>query len=138
MSITREKAVETVRGALASRPEIAFGYVHGSVLTSSDPGDVDVAVFLDLDAHARIREAEGIEFGFAIPLEMELERALHHPTDLQVLNDAPLGFKFRVVQTGVVVAENDLGARVDFEYLSRVEYFDFRPRLDEYLREAGS
>ncbi|MEA3364983.1 MAG: nucleotidyltransferase domain-containing protein [Candidatus Hydrogenedentes bacterium] len=134
----KDEVLETVRKVLSKRSEIAFGYVHGSVLTASLPSDVDVAVFLHLDAYARIREDEGIEMGFAIPLELELELALQYPAHLQVLNDAPLGFKFRVVQTGVVVAESDLGARVDFEYLSRVEYFDFRPKLDEYLKEAGS
>jgi predicted nucleotidyltransferase len=136
--MTKGEALEIVREVLSKRSEITFGYVHGSVLTAPDPSDVDVAVFLHPDAYARIRKDEGIEMGFAIPLELELERALEHPADLQILNDAPLGFRFRVVQTGVVVVEADLGARVDFEYLSRVEYFDFRPKLDEYLREAGS
>jgi hypothetical protein len=71
-----------------------------------------------------------------IPLKMELETALSGcKVDLQVLKAAPLSFRHRVVQQGVLVADNAGDMRCHFEYLSRYQYFDFRRRRDEYFRE---
>jgi hypothetical protein len=56
--------------------------------------------------------------------------------DLQIINVAPLTFRARVANTGVVVVDHVPDVRADFEYLSRYEYFDFRPRRQEYLAEV--
>jgi hypothetical protein len=41
-----------------------------------------------------------------------------------------------VVSRGRVLLDRSPELREDFELLSRVEYFDFKPRREEYLKEA--
>ena len=123
---------------LSRRPEILFGYLHGSVYSSRNPNDIDVAVFLDLRSFERLQKNGNVNLGFAIPLEMELEKKIAMPIDLQILNNAPLRFKYRAISKGEVVIDCDSGTRTDFECLTRVEYFDFRPKREAYLKEAFS
>jgi hypothetical protein len=51
-----------------------------------------------------------------------------------VLNTAPPDLVHRVLRDGVLVLERDASARIRFEVRARNEYFDLRPRLDEYRR----
>jgi len=125
-----------IRKAIEARPEVAFAYLFGSVLDSDDPRDVDIAVCLREEAFVALRTSGRLSLEFVIPLEMELEGVLGRKVDLQVLNQAPLPFRARVVSHGKVAIDNDPIARSDFEYLSRYEYFDFRPRREAYLAEV--
>jgi predicted nucleotidyltransferase len=123
---------------LAGKTEILFGYLHGSVLTSDDPNDVDIAVFLNPEHDRALWQAGRLHFDFVLPLEMELEKALEKPVDVQVLNRAPLSFRARVANQGRLIVERDGAARCDFECRARCEYFDFRPRRREYLAALGA
>lgn len=125
--------LDTVADVLSARDDVAFAYVHGSVLHSDSPADVDVAAFLVPDVFSALSEAGTVDMDFAIPLEFALEARLDRKVDVQVLNGAPLPFRARVATTGSVVVDRDRSARCEFECLSRCEYFDFRPRRREYL-----
>ena len=57
-------------------------------------------------------------------------------TDIHVINNAPLGFRFSVVTTGECILDYEPNLREQYELLSRVEYFDFYPKIKEYLKEA--
>jgi hypothetical protein len=59
-----------------ARPEIAFGYVHGSVLNSKNARDVDVAVYLQEERFEALRKSGLLSLDFAIPFELELEKVL--------------------------------------------------------------
>jgi len=121
---------------LGKQRMVMFAYLHGSVLTNHNPRDIDIAAYLYSDAfHELSRNAE-ISLSFAIPLEMDLEELLMRKVDVQVLNTAPLSFRYRVITNGILIVDKDSNLRSDFEYLSRVEYFDFKPRRNEYLREV--
>ena len=130
------ETTQRVREALGNMGELLFAYLHGSALTSEQPHDVDVAVYMDPAVFRRMHDAGDVSMEFAIPLEMRLEKLLGIRVDVQVLNSAPLGFRFRAVSSGVVVLRGDEQAREEFECLTRVEYFDFQPRRREYLAEA--
>lgn len=123
---------------LSEYGEISFAYVHGSYLTSESPRDLDIAVFLNEESYRSLSEAGEVSMGFAIPLEMELEKRLRIKTDVQVLNRAPLSFRHRVVQEGVLILDDAVDLRCQFEYQSRFQYFDFQPRRKTYLQEAFS
>ena len=127
---------EKLRKAMADAAEIAFAYLHGSVLSEPKPRDVDVAVVLREEVFARLAQAGRVNLDFAIPLEMRIESQLGRSVDVHVINRAPLSFRCRVVSQGVVVVDHDSDARSRFEYLSRYEYFDFQPRRKEYLAEV--
>jgi predicted nucleotidyltransferase len=120
---------------IEKRPQILFAYLHGSILSADNPRDIDIAVYLYADNFNQLSRCGEISLSFAIPLEMDLEKLLKQKVDLQVLNRAPLSFRYRVITEGIVIVDKNSNLRSDFEYLSRVEYFDFRPRRNEYLRE---
>ena len=128
--------ISRLKEILSRHGEIAFAYVHGSVLSSASPRDLDIAVYLYPDIYKRLADMAETNIGFGIPLEMEMQKALGMKVDTQVLNAAPLSFRHRVVQQGFIVLENDPGIRYEFEYRARYQYFDFRPKRKEYLREA--
>ncbi len=131
-----KKDIDKLKSVLANDPQIMFAYLHGSFLSSENPQDIDVAVYLFPEAFDRLHQDGEVSLSFAIPLEMELEKQLKKKVDVQVLNRSPLGFRYRVVTDGVVIDDKDSDIRCAFEYISRVEYYDFRPKRNEYLREV--
>jgi predicted nucleotidyltransferase len=133
---TKENILSTVRGFFSSVDGIAAVYVHGSFLTSQSPHDLDIALLLKKEFNNRISEESSIDLDFVIPLEMKLEILVTMKTDIHVINNAPLAFRFSVVTTGECVLDNEPDLREQYELLSRVEYFDFRPRIEEYLKDA--
>ena len=130
-----DKIKKKLKLRLEKQPQIVFAYLHGSILSDDSPRDIDIAVYLYADDFNQLSRSGEISLSFAIPLEMDLEKLLIQKTDLQILNRAPLSFRYRVITHGLLIMDKDSNLRSDFEYLSRVEYFDFRPRRTEYLRE---
>lgn len=129
------KITKHIAEILDERPDILFGYIHGSILSSGNPRDIDIAVFIDPGLYKELGAKGEVNIGFAIPLEMDLEQRIGKKVDVQILNGAPLGFQFRVINSGTLVTDRDSDKRADFECMTRVKYFDFRPRVEEYLRE---
>lgn len=129
------KRVKNISDILSERSEILFGYIHGSILFSDKFQDIDIAVFLDPNQYHELINSGEISIGYAIPLEMEIEKRIYKKADVQILNGAPLVFQYRVIGEGILVKDEDNDFRADFEYLTRVKYFDFRPKVHEYLRE---
>jgi hypothetical protein len=125
-----------LKNVLSEHREISFAYIHGSYLTSESPRDLDIAVFLNQESYQSLSEAGEVNIGFAIPLEMEFDRRLRIKADVQVLNRAPLSFRHRVVQKGVLIVDDAVDLRCQFEYQARFQYFDFQPRRTKYLQEA--
>ena len=132
------KIKKMINEVLGKRTEVLFGYLHGSVFSSKEPHDIDIAIFINPEDYERLHNSGEISIGFAIPVEMELEEKISMKIDLQLLNDAPLRFKYMVISNGEVVIDNESDIRIDFESISRVEYFDFRPKREEYLKEVFS
>jgi predicted nucleotidyltransferase len=130
-----DRIKKTLQSRLEKQSQIVFAYLHGSVLSTDNPRDIDLAVYLYADEFDELSREGEINLSFAIPLEMDLEKLLIQKVDLQVLNRAPLSFRYRVITDGILIVDKDSNLRCDFEYLSRVEYFDFGPRRNEYLRE---
>lgn len=124
-----------LREALEKITSVSFGYLHGSSLTSSSPRDVDVALYLSDDAFKQLTSQGTIQFEAAVPLELLLSETIGKRVDVQILNRAPLSFRFRVVSDGLLLVDKDIVRRTEFEGLTRCEYFDFRPRRQEYLAE---
>lgn len=128
LSLTQQQKSEffaRLEGALADVPGISFAYVFGSFLTRAFH-DVDVAAFFDEPQDAKD----------LTQLELDLQKRLELPIDLQGLNKAPLAFAYRVIKDGRPVFERDEIARLDYEERISDLYFDFKPYLDRYLEEA--
>jgi predicted nucleotidyltransferase len=108
------------------------GYVFGSVARGEarPDSDVDVAVLF------RTVPAGTLD-ALALDLRDRLEARVGCAVDLTVLNAAPSDLVHRVLRDGVLVAEGDAAARVEFEVRARNEYFDLKPYLDEYRRTGA-
>jgi predicted nucleotidyltransferase len=93
MTLTEIKDLLALR--LANEPEVLFALLHGSVLYTNEFRDIDIAVFLSLDDRIAAERA-------ALDLEARLQDpALPVSTEVQLLNVAPPGFRYRVVSEGV-------------------------------------
>jgi predicted nucleotidyltransferase len=134
--VFRAMTIRTMVSVLRAHPEIVFAYLHGSFLTGNQPRDVDLAVFAGTSTFQALEQTHQVAMELAIPLEMEIQEAIGLPVDLQVLNQAPLEFRCRVVDFGQLLLDRDPTLREDFELLTRKEYWDFRPILEEHLQEA--
>jgi predicted nucleotidyltransferase len=131
-----ESDLKSIADVLNRHGEIAFAYLHGSSLEAFFSRDIDIAVYLQPEIMDRLGHGVCKDFDFSMPLEQEIENLLKKPIDVQILNSAPLPFRFRVVSQGKILVDRSPERREIFELLSRVEYFDFKPRREEYLKEA--
>ena len=131
-----DKIIKHLELELSNESRVMFAYIYGSALSSDKPRDIDIAVYLfPIDFEKLSLNGEG-SLSFAIPLEMNLEKQAKRKIDVQILNRAPLSFRYRVITDGRLIVDKDSNIRCDFEYLSRVEYYDFSPRRKEYLQEV--
>ncbi len=134
---TAQPVKNVIAAVLRRARGVVFAYIHGSFLSSETPGDIDVAVYLDDGEFRRISSDGSPSLDFTIPLEMELETATGFPTDLQLLNEAPLAFRAAVVARGELVLNRDSLLLSDFETITLTEYHDFQPFRRRYLEQAG-
>jgi len=109
----RVALLERLACKLKDDPEIVFAYVYGSFIEREFFRDLDVAVWLKNPSKA---------FDYTVDLSARLEIELGVPVDVQVLNGAPLPFKFYVFKDGKLLYSKDEVLRVRL--------------LDEVLRES--
>jgi predicted nucleotidyltransferase len=128
--VERAKLTEAIRRRLQASPEVAFAYLHGSFVTDAPYRDIDVAVWLDPE---RIPSSEWTRYALDLSASLHLE--LRVPVDVQVLNGAPVAFRYRA-QTGQPLVVRDGDFLADFRARTWDEYFDFLPFARQYLREA--
>lgn len=124
------KLTEALRQELEARPEVVFAYLHGSFLAGGPYRDVDVAVWLD---PARVPSSEWTRY--AVDLSSVLHLKLRLAVDVQVLNGAPVAFRYQA-QKGHPLVVRDPELLAEFRARTWDEYFDFLPFARQYLREA--
>ena len=129
----QQKKITTI---LETVDSMEFAYIHGSAVYTDKYHDIDIAIFLTPLKFNEIMDKGSITLDMLMPLENKIEHALHTPVDIQVLNNAPLSFRYTVVNKNIVLIDKNPSLREQFELLSRVEYYDFRPKIEEYIREA--
>lgn len=110
---------------------LAAAYLFGSWArgTARSASDIDVGV-LYVDA-----PPPGLE-GLAFHLEADLDRLLHRPVHLAVLNRAPVDLSHRVLRDGCLLLDLDPPRRIRFEVRTRQEFWDLEPFLKRYRRTA--
>lgn len=130
------KKISTIIKTLENINSIVFAYLHGTAVSSKNYKDIDIALFINSNDYNSIIQNNSPTLDFIIPLEQKLEQNLHLPIDVQIINNAPLAFRFNIVNHGIILTDKNPLTREQFELLSRVEYFDFKAKSEEYLREA--
>jgi len=99
----RERIIEVVKQLLEGEKCVAVAVVHGGFLSSDVFRDIDVAVYLGecVDPDRRLLYVEA--------LRERLEKATGIGVDIQVLNEAPPTFVYRVLKEGRVIVERVSG-----------------------------
>jgi predicted nucleotidyltransferase len=119
-----------LREHFAAHPDgIIAAYLFGSVArgTAGVRSDVDVAVLFEAAPPATLE-------GLPVDLESRIARLVGRPTQVIVLNTAPVGLIHRVLRDGVLVLDRAPSARIRFEVRARNEFFDLQPVLARYRR----
>ena len=117
---------------LGQRGEVVAAYLYGSILSCDDPRDIDVAVVF---ARGTGR-LERLALCEAIGRDLDrLGSVKPQVSDVRSLNDAPLSFRYRVIQTGELLPVGIDRERVSFEAETRVAWFDFRPTWESYNKQ---
>lgn len=131
----RDRTEQELRSFLAARAEaegLAAAYLFGSVArgTARPESDVDIGLLYAEEP------PPGLE-GLAFHLEAELERLLHRPVQVVVLNHAPVDLARRILRDGKLLLDHDRSRRVGFEVRTRREFWDLEPVLRQYRRQGG-
>jgi predicted nucleotidyltransferase len=130
-----EPIAAKLRAFFADRAEVeklAAAWLFGSRARGTEraESDADVGVLFVEDP------PPGLD-GLAFHLEADLERLLHLPVQLVVLNRAPVDLAQRVLRDGVLLLDRDHARRIGFEVRTRQEFWDFEPFLRRYRASAG-
>ncbi|MEM1524719.1 MAG: nucleotidyltransferase domain-containing protein [Nitrososphaerales archaeon] len=101
--------------------DVVFAYVYGSFLQRSLFKDLDVAVWIKNSSEA---------FNYTINASAKISCKLNIPVDIQVLNEAPLPFKYHVFTQGrLLFSKNeDLRLRIVDEVIR--QYLDVKILMD--------
>ncbi len=94
------RIVERVRRLLEKEEDIIFAYVHGSFVERRFFRDIDIAIWL-----------KDVTISFYYVVEFPTKVNIGIPLDMQVLNEAPLPFKYHVFTEGTLLISNDENLR---------------------------
>jgi len=102
----REKVIEAIKRLLEDDECVVVAVIHGGFLSSEVFRDIDVAVYLGecVDPGRRLLYVEA--------LRDRLEKATGIGVDIQVLNEAPPTFVYRVLKEGRVIVERVSGLSI--------------------------
>jgi len=112
--------------ALRKHDEISFAYLHGSF---------GILPFRDIDIAAYCFVPEEAVFDFELEMSSELCTVSGYPVEFKVLNYAPIGFRFSVVNEGTLLFEKDRAARLNFLEEVGLKYMDYFEFSKSYFRE---
>ena len=128
--IQKSQIHEEIVSVLKRHEEIILAYVFGSFNDSNAFSDIDIAVLTAENMHTCLN--------YELDLEIELEDIVNYPTDVRVINNAPLSFCHNVIRHGRVILDRDSNVRADFMGRILKEYFDFAPFRQRYLDEVAN
>jgi len=92
------KLLEKLKKRLSEVNEIIFAYVHGGFIEREFFRDIDIAIW--------VRDPEN-SLRYIVKLSTELELEFKIPIDIQILNEAPLPFKYYVLTKGTLLFSKD-------------------------------
>lgn len=113
----RLKLRERLKGFLAEIDSVVFAYVHGGFVELKSFRDVDIAVWVEDPDDA---------FSYVVELSAKLGAELGVPTDIHVLNEAPLPFRYHVYTRGKLLVSRDEGLRLRALDEALRQYFDLK------------
>jgi len=121
-----EEIKKKLISALIRHDEISFAYLHGSF---------GVLPFRDIDIGAYCVIPEDAVFDFELQMSSELGTISEYPVDFKILNYAPIGFQFSVINEGTLLFERDRTVRLSFLEDVGLKYMDYFEFSKSYFRE---
>lgn len=121
-----ERVKEALLRTLQREDKILFAYLHGSF---------GVIPFRDIDIGAYCCISEGEVFDFELEMISKVELVSGYPVDFKVINYAPIGFQFSVINEGILLFERDRAVRLDFVEDTGLKYMDYFEFSKSYLNE---
>ena len=121
-----ERVKKALLHALQEEDKILFAYLHGSF---------GVFPFRDIDIGAYCSIPEDEAFDFELRMSSKLELLSGYPVDFKVVNYAPIGFQFSVIDEGLLLFERDRAIRLDFLEDTGLKYMDYFEFSKSYLNE---
>ena len=130
--ISQNDIVASIQAVLTDVDDIVAVYLFGSTAQNMAHrfSDVDVAVLFEeeMDAETLFRRT--------LTIGAVLEAQLNAPVDVVALNRAPIFMRFKIIQTGKLIAERKRTERCLFQMRTMNEYYDAKPYLDYQRSEA--
>lgn len=124
----KQDLINTISNICRTKKDIVFAYIFGSFISKDEFKDIDVGVYIYDIETATILKSE-------LELERELEDIIRVPADVRVINNAPISFVYNILKDKVVILDNNIDLRSDFEGIVLKKYFDLQYFRKEYLRE---
>ncbi|MFB0558048.1 MAG: nucleotidyltransferase domain-containing protein [Candidatus Bathyarchaeia archaeon] len=113
----KNSIIELLRKRLKRDPGIVLAYVHGGFVSNGPFRDLDIALWI---------KEEGDAWCYTVDLSAQLEVEIGAPVDVQVLNKAPLLFRYRVLTQGNLLLSRDDGFRARIVDKITRQYLDLR------------
>lgn len=121
----REDLTSMLRERLEGYEGVGFAYLFG--------GFVEREVFRDVDVGVWLRDPE-MAWRFTVDVSAEITGDLGVPIDVQVLNRAPLPFRYHVLTEGRLLVSLDEGERLRMVNLTTRMYWDLKLLRKHALR----
>lgn len=114
-----------------SRDEVSTLYIFGGLAKNrkSTESDIDVGILVD-ESRLKRKNFELLKkkyFAASPAFSMS-------PIDIVILNTAPPFLKYQVLKTGKILFEKNRKFRVRFTMNAIIEYLDYKPIQDTYLK----
>ena len=108
-----EGKIDSLKDYFAGRPEVSMAFIFGSYVNDrqTSESDVDIAVYFKPKTAALEWEEAG-EWGSEDEIWSDVERIVGIKIDLVVLNRAPAGLTYSVLQNGRVLVVKDESLRL--------------------------
>ena len=122
---------ERISHTLKGRPEIRFALLYGSAAEGQPFRDLDIGICVD---RVLVPTTQDLDYAFVIATD--LEKTMSRRTDVRVINDAPLPFRYNV-SCGIPLIINDRQAHFSFLERTWDDFLDFRPVAMAYLKDLA-
>jgi predicted nucleotidyltransferase len=120
--------MSVIKEELSTFPSIVFAYFYGSARESLIVGDIDIAVYFDRN----VLPEEQIDLTLALSASLSARLGLE--IDVRPLNNTAVGYRFEVTG-GELLFSRDEHVQSEFVERTRQEYFDFKPLMEQNLRD---
>jgi predicted nucleotidyltransferase len=120
--------MSVIKEELFTFPSIVFAYFYGSARESLIVGDIDIAVYFDRN----VLPKEQVDLTLALSTSLSAKLGLE--IDVRPLNNTAVGYRFEVTG-GELLFSRDEHVQSEFVERTRQEYFDFKPLMEQNLRD---